>query len=91
MNAAFTPRALDEFAFWVKTDPRMAKRIIDLIETTKRDPFGGIGKPEALRHELKGRWSRRIDDEHRLVCRIIELNDVQVLEILSCRFHYSKR
>jgi toxin YoeB len=91
LNAAFTPRALEELAYWVKTDPRMARKVFELIEATRRDPYGGIGKPELLRHELSERWSRRINEEHRLVYRVITLNGENALEIVSCRFHYARR
>ncbi|MFZ3497938.1 Txe/YoeB family addiction module toxin [Streptomyces sp. 5.8] len=63
------PAAWDDFLFWLASDRKMARRITRLIGEIQRDPFGGIGKPEPLKGELSGYWSRRIDDEHRLVCR----------------------
>jgi toxin YoeB len=63
-------RAFEDLQYWVQTNPRLAKRLLRLIEETKRDPFGGTGKPEPLRGELSGWWSKRIDQEHRLVYRV---------------------
>lgn len=69
----------------MQTDPKKARRIIELIQETTRDPFQGKGKPEPLKHELAGCWSRRIDQEHRLVYMV---KGGEVV-ILACRFHYS--
>ncbi len=91
MKAAFTPEALDQLSFWIKTDARMARKILELIELTKRDPYAGIGKPEPLKHNLGGCWSRRITEEHRLVYRIIELGGEEALEIIACGHHYRRR
>jgi toxin YoeB len=80
------PEALEDLAHWVRTDPRLALRTIDLIEAALRDPGRGIGKPEALRH-LEGHvWSRRIDREHRLVYRVGD----EAITILQCRYHYRR-
>lgn len=62
----------------------MAQRIVRLIQAVQRDPFTGIGKPEPLKHELAGCWSRRINDEHRLVYQVLE----DKIRILACRYHY---
>jgi toxin YoeB len=64
----FDPAALDDLAYWVEHDRKKAIRVIDLVLDTQRDPFAGKGKPEPLKHELAGCWSRRIDQEHRLEC-----------------------
>jgi toxin YoeB len=67
-----------------KHDKRMTERINNLIRDTQRDPFGGVGKPEPLKHALSGFWSRQITDEHRMVYRVV--NDT--LEIVQLRLHY---
>ena len=86
MRLVFTPHGWDDYLHWQKTDRSTVKRINRLIEDALRDPFSGIGKPEALRHVLAGCWSRRIDEEHRLVY-MVEGDD---LIILQARFHYSQ-
>jgi toxin YoeB len=80
----FDPAAFDDFAWWVQHDRKMAARLIRLLQETRTDPFGGIGKPEPLKHELSGCWSKRIDDEHRLVYQV-QPNRIYVL---ACRHHY---
>ena len=69
---------------WLKEDRKMLLKINQLIKEIQRNPFEGIGKPEALKYDLAGYWSRRIDREHRLVYKI----DNETLIILSCRYHY---
>ena len=81
---AFHPEAFEQFTAWAREDPTLFERITRLITETARDPFQGIGKPEPLRHQLKGFWSRRINDEHRLVYQVT----AEALTIASCRFHY---
>lgn len=80
----FHADAFADFTAWAKSDPALFERITRLIVETSRDPFHGIGKPEPLRHQLKGFWSRRINDEHRLLYQVT--NDTLI--IASCRFHY---
>jgi toxin YoeB len=80
----FDPHAWDDFMFWLSTDRKTARRITRLIAEIQRDPFTGIGKPEPLKGELSGYWSRRIDDEHRLVYRA----DDREVKILKARYHY---
>ena len=80
----FAPVAFEDLAWWVEKDRRQALRIMRLIEAVQRDPFQGPGQPEPLRHELAGCWSRRIDQEHRLVYQILE----HKIRILACRYHY---
>ena len=70
MNLVWTEVAWEDYLFWQKTDRDLLKKINTLIKDIQRDPFSGIGKPEALRFELSGKWSRRIDQEHRLVYKI---------------------
>jgi toxin YoeB len=66
----FREQAFEDLQYWVQMDPKLAKRLLRLIEETKRDPFGGAGKPEPLRGELSGWWSKRINQEHRLIYRV---------------------
>lgn len=80
----FDPAAFEDLAWWVETDRKKAARIMRLVRETARDPFEGTGKPEPLRHALSGCWSRRIDDEHRLVYQVLP----DKIRILACRYHY---
>lgn len=80
----FDVAALEDLIWWVQTDRKKALRLLRLIHETQADPFGGIGKPEPLRHELAGCWSKRIDDEHRLVYTVTD----DKIRILACRYHY---
>jgi len=80
----FDVAAFEDLAWWIQQDRNKALRIVNLIKDVQRDPFKGIGKPEPLRHELKGCWSRRIDQEHRLVYQVVE----NKIRILACRYHY---
>ncbi|HUW97564.1 MAG TPA: Txe/YoeB family addiction module toxin [Acidiferrobacter sp.] len=70
MRLIFSDDAWEDYLYWQKQDKRMVERINKLIRETQREPFGGVGKPEALKHALSGFWSRRITDEHRVVYRI---------------------
>ena len=81
----FDPDAWEDFQFWLSADRKMATRIVRLIKEIQRNPFAGIGKPEPLKGDLSGYWSRRIDDEHRLVYRV----DEKEVKILKARYHYS--
>lgn len=85
MRLAFTPHGWEDYVHWQTADRAMLKRINRLIEDVIRDPFGGIGKPEPLKHALAGAWSRRINDEHRLVY-VLDKDDIVILQ---ARFHYS--
>jgi toxin YoeB len=76
-----------DYLYWQQIDKTKVKRINELIKDILREPFDGIGKPEALKHEFAGFWSRRIDDENRLVYYIKENN----LIIVQCRYHYDSR
>jgi len=84
MDVRFSDRALAEYRYWEKNDSRKVRRIDELIRDICRQPFRGIGKPEPLRYEYAGFWSRRIDQEHRLVYKIAG----DTLYIAKCRFHY---
>ena len=84
MNITFTNDSWQDYLYWQQTDKKILKRINALIKDIKREPFDGLGKPEPLKYELSGCWSRRITDEHRLVYEI-RLNNIY---IISCRYHY---
>jgi toxin YoeB len=84
MTLSFTQRGWDDYQRWIRNDKRILRRINELIKAVQRDPFAGIGKPEPLRHQLQGYWSRRVSDEHRLVYSVT--NDT--ITIIACRFHY---
>ena len=83
-NITFTDKGWADFMDWSKTDRKIFAKISNLIEETARTPFKGSGKPELLKHELSGHWSRRINQEHRLVYSVSE----SAVEIRSCKFHY---
>ena len=83
-NLEFDRLAFEDLAWWVEKDRKKALRIIKLIQEVQKEPFQGIGKPEPLKHELAGCWSRRIDSEHRLIYQVQE----NKIRVLSCRYHY---
>jgi toxin YoeB len=80
----FDPEAWDDYLYWQATDKNVARRINGLIKEILRDPYVGTGKPEPLKHELSGWWSRRVTDEHRLVYRLAAGG----VEIAKIRYHY---
>lgn len=84
MIISFVERSWEEYNSWLQNDKKIFSKIQRLIKETLRDPFGGIGKPEPLKNNLNGYWSKRITDEHRLVYKI-EKNQ---LIIISCKYHY---
>ena len=84
MKLIFSNQAWDDYLYWQQIDKQIVKKINQLIKDIKRDPFNGLGKPEPLKHELSGFWSRRITDEHRLVYEVYENG----IGLASCRFHY---
>ena len=84
MRIAFTGPGWDDYQYWVSTDRAMVKRINKLIDDVQRTPFSGIGKPEALKHQLDGYWSRRITDEHRLIYAV----EHDQIVIIAARYHY---
>ncbi len=81
---AFSRQAWADYQYWIQHDRTVARRIARLIEECLRDPFQGVGKPEPLKHELAGYWSRRITKEHRLVYRVTEGWCI----VVQCRYHY---
>ena len=88
MTISFTPTGWEDYEYWQQNDPGVQEKIHKLIKEIRRDPFRGIGKPEALRGNLAGYWSRRITGEHRLVYSVKGSKPSQVLTIIQCRFHY---
>jgi toxin YoeB len=84
MKIVFADQGWDDFTFWMSHDRKIAKRIVRLIKEIERDPFEGIGKPEPLKHDMTGFWSRRITEEHRLVYAV-EKNQVLFAQ---ARYHY---
>ncbi|QUS60051.1 Txe/YoeB family addiction module toxin [Synechocystis sp. PCC 7339] len=83
-NLEFDPNAFDDLQWWIEHDRKQALRIMKLIKEIQRDPFTGLGKPEPLKHELSGCWSRRITQEHRLIYEVQN----EKIRILACRYHY---
>ena len=83
---AWTKEAWSDYVYWQGQDKKTLKRINKLITDTQRNPFEGIGKPEPLKENLAGFWSRRIDDSNRLVYAV----DDNKLTVISCRYHYEK-
>jgi toxin YoeB len=88
MLTAFTKNAWEDYLHWQNNDLEMLTRINDLIKEIKRDPFKGTGKPEPLKGNLAGYWSRRITGENRLVYRVAGTKPSQTLTIVQVRFHY---
>lgn len=86
MQIVFSPKAKDDFDYWVKINKSMAKKINKLIAAIIENPFIGIGKPEQLKHQLSGYWSRRINKEHRIVYEVLE--EENKIVVLSLKGHY---
>ncbi|WP_456457080.1 Txe/YoeB family addiction module toxin [Nitratifractor sp.] len=84
MKLIWSESSWEDYLYWQKQDRRILKKINKLLKEISRHPFEGLGKPEPLKHTLQGCWSRRIDDEHRLVYKITE----DAILIVSCRYHY---
>ncbi|MDO8951199.1 MAG: Txe/YoeB family addiction module toxin [Draconibacterium sp.] len=84
MKKVWEDSAWDDYLYWQNTDRKMLNKVNELIKSCERTPFSGIGKPEPLKENLKGYWSRRIDNSHRLVYKIVD----DTIIISQCRFHY---
>ena len=84
MSLIFSTHAWEDYLYWQKTDKKRVKRINLLVKDIQRSPFEGIGKPEPLKHALSGYWSRRINDEHRIIYKV----DSDSLYISQLRYHY---
>ena len=92
MKIEFTEHGWEDFSFWIENDLQVAKKVKGLIRSITQDPFKGLGKPEPLRNDLKGYWSRRINIEHRLIYRVSGKKGVdQKVSIIQCRFHYKDK
>jgi len=87
MRLVFDEHAFEDLAWWLSTDKKTAQRIVSLIQEALRTPYTGRGKPEPLKHNLAGCWSRRIDERHRLVYCVGK----EEVRILACRFHYKEK
>ncbi|MBO6899522.1 MAG: Txe/YoeB family addiction module toxin [Shimia sp.] len=88
MKLVFSDQAWEDYQYWVNTNDKVRDRINELIKQCKRTPFKGTGKPEPLKGDLTGWWSRRISREDRMVYRVSGAGDSQSLEIAQLRFHY---
>ncbi|MDR7029588.1 Txe/YoeB family addiction module toxin [Rhizobium rosettiformans] len=88
MRIAFTPDGWEDYLYWQGQDRKTLVRINELIRDMRRHPFEGIGKPEPLKGTLKGMWSRRITQEHRIAYAVVGTGEDQTLVILQCRYHY---
>lgn len=84
MKILFSERAWEDYLYWQQTDKKMLNRVNNLLKDIQRNPYNGIGKPEPLKHGLSGYWSRRIDDEHRILYRIED----DTLLLAQIRYHY---
>lgn len=84
MDKVFTDNAWEDYLYWQSTDKIMLKKINALIKDIERNPFTGLGKPEPLRHELSGFWSRRIDPGHRLIYKV----ESEKIHTVQCRYYY---
>ena len=83
-SLVFNPRGFEDLAWWIEQDRKVARKVVKLIREVQRHPFEGTGKPEPLKHDMAGCWSRRIDREHRLVYEVYD----DKIKILACRYHY---
>ena len=96
MKLLWTEICWEDYIYWLNTDIKKLERINDLIEDIKRSPFHGIGKPEPLKFDFAGKWSRRMNEEHRLIYNLQskkekiknKIVDHQILTIYQCRYHY---
>ena len=89
MQIVFTPKARKDLNFWKKSGNKsVLNKIALLIDDIQLHPFEGIGKPEPLKHQLQGRWSRRINKEHRIVYKVTAKNTIEIVSILSLKGHY---
>jgi toxin YoeB len=88
VKITFSERSWSHYTYWQETDSKVLEKINKLLEECRRHPFTGTGKPEPLSGNLAGWWSRRINQEHRLVHRVSGSGEGQTLEVAQCRYHY---
>ena len=89
MQVEFSDKAKADLDFWIKSGNKgILKKIYSLIEDIQLHPYQGIGKPEQLKHQLIGRWSRRINQEHRIIYKVTNEKTIEILDILSLKGHY---
>lgn len=91
MRLLWSAASWEDYLYWQQNDPDVVRRINLLLRDIARSPFEGLGKPEPLRGDLAGWWSRRITGDHRVVYRVRGTGDEQRVEIVACRYHYSSR
>jgi toxin YoeB len=89
LNVLFSATGWEDYQFWLASDRAILDRLNRIIEDARRSPFQGLGKPEPLKGNLKGFWSRRLTTEHRLVYRVVGTGPDQRIEIAACRYHYT--
>ena len=90
MKIVFWPTAWEDYTYWYGADTKILEKLNGLLEECRRTPFKGTGKPEPLGGNLAGWWSRRLNQEHRLVYRVSGKAETQALEIAQCRYHYAR-
>jgi len=90
MKLLWAESAWEDYLYWHRSDPEILRRINALLQDMRRSPFRGIGKPESLRGDLSGWWSRRITGDHRIVYRTRGTSEERI-EIVACRYHYAGR
>jgi toxin YoeB len=88
LRVHFTDNGWDDYLYWSRHDQQAHERLNELIENVRRTPFNGLGKPEPLKGDLAGFWSRRITGEHRLVYGVSGKGDAQHIVVIQCRYHY---
>ena len=87
MKILFDEQGWQDYLFWLESDRKIVRKINGIIKDITREPFSGIGKPEPLKHDLAGYWSRRIDSQHRLIYQI----KGDIITIIQCRLHYTEK
>jgi toxin YoeB len=89
MEFLFTSRGWEDYAHWLQHHPPTVRKIHRLLQSIRKDPYTGMGKPEPLKYRLHGMWSRRIDQEHRLIYRIVlDAEKVVRIDVVACLYHY---
>jgi toxin YoeB len=91
MRLLWSAAVWEDYLYWQENDRQILQRINALLQDIRRHPFNGIGKPEPLRGDLAGWWSRRITGDHRIVYRVCGAGEEQRIEVVACRYHYSSR